>query len=437
MEFISKYYLKLYQFIAINRIAKNDMDLRQIHFHLITVITTGILMWSYTLIAYLTIDSPIPGIIGLIMAILHTLSPLLFRWSNNIIFICSFMLLAGVIHQSSFACFTGGFSSHILIWYGIIPMLGGVIAGRPAVKIWCPIVIFFALFFMGLSYNGYEFPNLISEQGTFAAHALLIFGWIIVASVVLYSFSRLVEIHEQKLNDQNTKIDNLLRILMHDMSNSIQVLKGTSTLLVNSEEKGSELESDPQVKARFQSLKRHSDFLSDTIKSIKSMYVVDGLKQHVKLERMELNKSLGLILSILDNRITNKNIKINYDFESNKTTYIKAAPHLFENQILQNILTNAIKFSQPDGIIDILVETNELDRSLFEIIIRDYGIGMPEEMMTNLFNPEYKTSRPGTSKEPGTGLGMYILKDVIEKMDGKIMIKSDVDKGTELKIILQ
>lgn len=426
-----KIYFGYFNFIAKPRIEKQDIDLRRVHTHNLTVVLTSVLMWSYAIIAFVFMSNSRPGIIGLTCAILHALSPLLFRTTNNILIVSSFMLLAGVIHQSSFAYYTGGYSSSILIWFGIIPMLSGIIAGKKGIAIWSGIVSLVAATFLYFQLKGFSFPNIISPTGLLLSHTLLIFGWIAVASSVLYLFNILIDNHEVRLKEKTDKIDNLLKILLHDMSNSIHVLSGTLGYIKSHED------DETTGSSKFRVLKKHVTFLSDMISSIKSMYVMNSQTDSLPLREVTLNRSISLITSIIDNKLKAKNIKINYDFEKNQHSYILASPHIFENQILQNILTNAIKFSNPNGVIDISTSTSIIDNNLLDIKIRDYGVGMSSETQENLFNPQKRTSLPGTSNEQGTGLGMLIIKNFMEKMKGNVKVTSAAGEGTEVTITFE
>ena len=140
-------YLSLFAFVAKNRLEKNDLHERYIHTHLVSVLSTGLLMWAYALVACFTMSSPIPGIVGVVASIVHLLSPLCFRRSNNYFFISNICILSGLIHQGTFAFYTGGFDSNIFIWLGILPMISGVIAGRKGALVWAGITFSCVLFF--------------------------------------------------------------------------------------------------------------------------------------------------------------------------------------------------------------------------------------------------------------------------------------------------
>ena len=72
-----RWYFRLYYYVAQERLKKNDIDSREIHTHLVVVLSTGVLMWAYAFVAFFCINSSLPGIIGFTCALTHLLSPLI------------------------------------------------------------------------------------------------------------------------------------------------------------------------------------------------------------------------------------------------------------------------------------------------------------------------------------------------------------------------
>jgi signal transduction histidine kinase len=111
---------------------------------------------------------------------------------------------------------------------------------------------------------------------------------------------------------------------------------------------------------------------------------------------------------------------------------------IFSNSVINNVVSNAIKFSHEGDIIRIDVQ--HLPEGNVCISVRDQGIGIPDSVMQALFGFEVQTSRTGTKGERGTGFGMPIAKLLLEKMDGSIAVKSKVmtkgsdDHGTEVMV---
>lgn len=103
------------------------------------------------------------------------------------------------------------------------------------------------------------------------------------------------------------------------------------------------------------------------------------------------------------------------------------------HQILNNILSNAVKYTKAKGKISFLVRREageKRNRAMYTFVVKDTGCGMSEKFLEKIYNPFERDSRFGVPKVVGTGLGMTIVKSLVERLDGTIHITSEVDKGT-------
>jgi len=101
--------------------------------------------------------------------------------------------------------------------------------------------------------------------------------------------------------------------------------------------------------------------------------------------------------------------------------------------VIRNLLSNAIKFTKPGGTITFNGVEKE---NIIEIHVKDTGVGMEDEIKTNLFKIDKHITTPGTSSEEGTGLGLILCKEFILKHGGKIWVESEVNKGSTFKFTL-
>jgi signal transduction histidine kinase len=127
--------------------------------------------------------------------------------------------------------------------------------------------------------------------------------------------------------------------------------------------------------------------------------------------------------------IKNKKIKV--------LNRIKAEDHALVDKthikiIIQNLLSNAIKFSYPEGIITI---KSQIVDKMIKVSVVDNGKGISEEQINNLFEIQYATTT-GTAGEKGNGLGLHLVKLLVEKNNGKIGVASEVGKGSEFYFLL-
>jgi len=103
------------------------------------------------------------------------------------------------------------------------------------------------------------------------------------------------------------------------------------------------------------------------------------------------------------------------------------------NTILRNIISNAIKFTPISGQISIKAKTDK-DQTIIQIA--DTGVGIPKDKLEKLFVIEKSRSTTGTNGETGTGLGLILVKDFVEKNNGTISVHSELNKGTIFTITL-
>jgi len=101
--------------------------------------------------------------------------------------------------------------------------------------------------------------------------------------------------------------------------------------------------------------------------------------------------------------------------------------------ILRNLVSNALKFTNNGGTINVSSEENSENVT---ISISDNGVGIKPENITKLFNISEVITTKGTAEETGTGLGLLLCKEFVEKHGGKIWVESEVGKGSEFKFTL-
>ena len=135
-------------------------------------------------------------------------------------------------------------------------------------------------------------------------------------------------------------------------------------------------------------------------------------------------------IEIFSNNAAQKNIILKYDIKNN--IYIKADTLAIE-RIINNLIDNSIKYTNNGG--EILIDLNSKDDKIY-IKIQDTGIGISKNLHENIFKPYYQLS---TNKQniQGIGMGLYIVKKTIDSLKGKILLESEVNKGTTFTIVLK
>lgn len=427
-KFLLNQYLSCYHFIASERIIRKDVPEKYIHAHLVCVLSTGVLMWAYALVAMFTIESPIPGLVGIVASSIHLFSPLLYWKNNNYFFNANVFLAAGLVHQMTFAYFTGGFDSNILIWLGILPMLGGVVAGRKAAILWAFITTFCVLSFLLLKLNGFQFPYEISPSGQLLAQSLILFGWIFISTSVIWVHILLVEQNDEKLIKSRERTQNIINILNHDISTPLTVLN------IKLKELNKSSLTDAQ-KILMAKIFNSSERIVEVTESVRELRLNELGKREIKLVNIDVRK---LILELKENfaeKLEQKKIKLNWSVAS-EVYFLYSSRSLILHQILGNLLSNAIKFSDTGS--DIRLRVSRVGTHA-QILIEDSGVGIPKEIRENLFEASLTQSHLGTLGEVGSGFGLPIVKNCIERLGGDISFETKTNlegpSGTTFKLL--
>ncbi len=224
----------------------------------------------------------------------------------------------------------------------------------------------------------------------------------------------------QKLNELNTTKDKFFSIIAHDLKNPFNTIKGFADILKNTYDKLPEHRISSYIDCIYSSAVNTYSLLENLLQWARSQ------SKKIKYEPKEFD-----INEIIDKNIdlTKENI-LKKEIELVNNAKIKNNIFADENMIstiIRNLLTNAIKYTPEKGTITICCHQKNNN---LEISITDTGIGMEPDEMRNLFKIDNSFSKNGTAGETGTGLGLVLCKEFVEKNGGKIRVKSHSGLGT-------
>ena len=211
-------------------------------------------------------------------------------------------------------------------------------------------------------------------------------------------------------------MSSILHILSHDILNQIMLIDVSATLL------SSEITSTPESEKRLGMIQSTVRNISDVITRVKSITRLDDGKFNLDLipfNPLDLPRQID---EVFQHRLTEKNLKLIYDIDSTMNdTSFTLDPVLFTNTIVNNIISNAIKFSYKDSTIKLTIQREE-NKSV--MTFQDFGVGMTEPQVKNVFRTDRNTTTKGTEGERGTGYGMPLIKRYTEAMNGKLELTS-------------
>jgi len=171
-----------------------------------------------------------------------------------------------------------------------------------------------------------------------------------------------------------------------------------------------------------------SDNLTRLVDNILDIFN-NGKKANFIFEKASVNNIFKNVIKAYS--LSNPTTEINLIKNSNLE--ICCDVHAIE-RVFHNLIDNAIKYSEPDSKIDIIIREKN---KFCEITIRDYGIGIPENEFKNIFKKFYRVGDELTRERPGVGLGLAIVKEIVEVHNGKIYVKSSPGKGSEFVVCLK
>ena len=178
--------------------------------------------------------------------------------------------------------------------------------------------------------------------------------------------------------------------------------------------------------------------LNELVEDILNMSKLESDHMEIVDEPFDLNDMVEELNSLIDAQVSLQNITYHNHMENVVHTHL-IGDALQLRRILVNLLTNAIKYNKSNGTIDMYVREMSSDDSkvTFEFEIKDTGIGMSEDYIENhLFTPFSQAKQDARTRYEGTGLGMSIVKGLVDKLGGSIEVKSEVGVGTQIKVIL-
>jgi signal transduction histidine kinase len=226
---------------------------------------------------------------------------------------------------------------------------------------------------------------------------------------------------EAKLMELNATKDKFFNIVAHDLKNPFTSLLGATELLfhnINNMER--------------EKIRKLAQILNDSAKSGYAILLnlLDWSRSQTGLIKINLQKIN--LTSIINDNITELHLsstdkQITLVSELRENINIITDKNML-NTVLRNLLSNAIKFTPRRGRI---VVSSKISNNEVFISVKDNGIGISAENIDKLFRIDSKYTRPGTEKEIGTGLGLKLSREFVEKLGGRIWVESSEETGSE------
>ncbi len=230
--------------------------------------------------------------------------------------------------------------------------------------------------------------------------------------------------NQESLTQINANQDRLFSIVGHDLRGPINSLNDILRLYLE----------DPEGKVYFEQfapqLKEDLEQVQFTMDNLLHWGKTQMQGSTINVRSISVKYELDTILQLYRNEIKKKSIVINNQVAANHNVF---ADQQQFNIIFRNLINNAIKFTPNEGLITISTEIK--DKNLV-IQVTDTGVGMTEADIQKLFSNTENFSKYGTNLEKGTGLGLRLVKAMVIKNDGEIIVKSQPNQGSQFIIEL-
>jgi signal transduction histidine kinase len=231
---------------------------------------------------------------------------------------------------------------------------------------------------------------------------------------------------ELKLRRLNADKDLFISILAHDLRNPFQALLGLSELCMKDIDKQDPKTIEKHAEMLFSMSQRTFNLLEDMLLWARSQ----SGKLEFKPEIIDFVKTCNEAVDSIMGSAHSKNIEVKYSGTGTIDVY---ADKNMIKAVLRNLVSNAIKFTNPGGQINI---QTDLSSAKLSVTVSDTGVGIVPERISKLFDISDIVSTTGTSMEKGTGLGLLLCKDFVEKHGGTIKVESTPGKGSDFKFTL-
>ena len=230
----------------------------------------------------------------------------------------------------------------------------------------------------------------------------------------------------ETLATNNQLRNRLLVDIAHELRTPLAVIQGNLEGMLDGV-----IEAD---KEQLQSLYEETLHLNSLIKDLRDLSLAEAGQLRLDKQPTNINHVIDRALGMLKPLADEKSITLIEEFGEVPIILIDAARI---NQVLYNLLTNALRYTPQNGAIQVSTQIDELEgRNWLLLTVKDNGSGIAEHDLPHIFNHFYRADKSRTRSSGGTGIGLAIVKQLIDIHDGRVFVSSKLGEGTTFKIYL-
>lgn len=268
-----------------------------------------------------------------------------------------------------------------------------------------------------------------------AAYSAAAVTLLLVVVFLLFNYLRKSRAYQQALKEAKSEAETLAKAkeqfasnVSHEMRTPVNAIYGLAEQLLQ-QRNGDK--TDEQISVIARSASHLKNIINDTLDFSKIQ------SKKLKIEAIHFSPAdvFSEVITLQKNEAEKKGIQLNYNSENRLPEALIGDPMRLK-QILLNLVSNAIKFTD-EGEVALRVKTNPNKNGfVLQIQVSDSGIGIPKENISHIFDEFVQIDNQSGKKYSGTGLGLAIVKKLVELQNGKIVVKSEPDRGTEVTLAI-
>jgi len=226
---------------------------------------------------------------------------------------------------------------------------------------------------------------------------------------------------EEQLKELNTTKDTFFSILAHDLKNPFTSLYSISDILIANYQNLEEKEKLMMLR----NMHKSAEHIFNLLENLLTWSSSQRGSIDYSPEKFNISSLIQMNMNLHKLPAEKKGVVLATNIADDLPAY---GDREMTSTVIRNLINNAVKFSNKGGTVEVKILNK---KKLFEVIVSDHGVGIPAEDLKKLFRIDEKYKSVGTEGESGTGLGLVLCKEFVEKNGGEIWCKTEEGSGTE------
>ncbi len=232
----------------------------------------------------------------------------------------------------------------------------------------------------------------------------------------------------EEVRKMSKRKSDFISSVSHELRTPLTSIKGYAAILL-----AGKLGALPEeIKERLEKINRHSDELVHMVNDLLDISRIESGKVDMKIESQDLKAIVEKVFDLLSEQLKAKNISFSSNIAENCQKILADRSQI--ERVFINLIGNALKFTPENGKINISATGAN---KIVQVDVKDTGFGIPEEAQEHIFEEFYRVDNAINQKVKGTGLGLTLIKHIIEAHQGKIWVKSKLGEGSTFSFTLK